>query len=145
MLPLLMLKLKVYKVSPYPGPAKYLDHMLVNFEQNRLIRHLQNLTIFPFLQKMVWHHFGRCFHDWNNRLMPDYWPWEEYYSGNSNKPCHEIFVHLVQYYTLSRDFGLRQIKLLLSNVAPPYIMLLDHGPGPLHIVWTKGSTLICPN
>ena len=35
---------------------------------------------------------------------------------------------------LSRDFGLRHIA---SVKCCPYIMLLDQGPGTLHIVWTK--------
>ena len=40
---------------------------------------------------------------------------------------------------VARDFGLRHIA---SVKCCPYIMLLDHGPEPLHIVWTKkGSNL----
>ena len=37
---------------------------------------------------------------------------------------------------LSRDFGLRHIAPVTCQVCP-YIMLMDHSPGKLHIVGTK--------
>ena len=52
---------------------KYLDHMLVKFEQNCMGRTIQNLE---FLQKngkafltKCWRHFGKRSRDWNNCLM----------------------------------------------------------------------------
>ena len=55
---------------------KYLDHMLVKFEQIRMVRTIQNLELFdkngkPFLWK-CWRHFERRFCDWNNCLMLSY-------------------------------------------------------------------------
>ena len=56
--------------------------------------------------------------------------------------CWEVFLYLGQY-SLSRDFGLRHIA---SVKCCPYNMLMDHGPGPLHVGrgQSKGSTLF-PN
>ena len=55
---------------------KYLDHMLVKFEQIRMVRTIQNFELFdkngkPFLTK-CWRHFERRFCDWNNCLMLSY-------------------------------------------------------------------------
>ena len=65
---------------------KYLVHMLVQFEQNRMVRIIQNFDLFFFLQKMVnpfWQSVdailedvfcdrNNCFCDWNNYLMLKY-------------------------------------------------------------------------
>ena len=55
---------------------QYLDHMLVKFEQIRMVRTIQNVGLFdkngkPFLTK-YWRHFERRFCDWNNCLMLSY-------------------------------------------------------------------------
>ena len=56
------------KVSPYI--IWYLDHMLVKFEQNRMVQSIQNFELFD--QKLFtiltkhWYHFGKRFCDWYN-------------------------------------------------------------------------------
>ena len=59
---------------------KYLNHILVKFEQNRIVQTTRNFELFdkkpgflkPFLTKL-WRHFGRRFCSWNNCLMLNYW------------------------------------------------------------------------
>ena len=64
--------------SLYTLVDKHLDHMLVEFEQNRMIQTTQNFDkkknsfLKPFLTKR-WRHFGRRFCNWNNWLMLNYW------------------------------------------------------------------------
>ena len=52
---------------------KYLDHMLMKFEQNHIVHTIQNFVLLDknglqFLTK-CWRHFGRRSCDWNNCLM----------------------------------------------------------------------------
>ena len=63
--------------SPHTVFDKYLDPILVKFEQNHTVRTIQNfvqnfdkklLTIFD----KCWRNFGRRFCDWNNCLMLKY-------------------------------------------------------------------------
>ena len=62
--------------SLYTVFDKYLDLMLVKFEQNRIVR---NKQIFGILTtngqqnlKKCWRHFTRCYFDINNCLVPIY-------------------------------------------------------------------------
>ena len=70
----------------------------------------------------------------NSRIYV-YTIWEENYSGIATSPVTES-LPISANTALSQDFGLRQIA---SVKCRPYIMLLDHGPGPgpSRIVWTK--------
>ena len=60
--------------------------------------------------------------------------WEEYYTaGIETSPVNKS-LFISPNTALSRDFGLRHIA---SVKCCPYIMLIDHGSGPLLIVWSK--------
>ena len=56
---------------------KYLDHLLMKFEQNRMVPTVQNIKMFD-KKKMVNHFWTNCWRHvrnfcvWNNYLMPNY-------------------------------------------------------------------------
>ena len=55
---------------------KYLDHMLVKFDQNRMVGTVQNFDLFDKKWLTIFDKglmpFWRCFFDWNNCLMLNY-------------------------------------------------------------------------
>ena len=65
-------------------------------------------------------------------------PGKKITTGIATSPVNECLA-ISANTAFSRDFRLRQIA---SVKCCPYIMLQDHGPWPLYIVWTKeGYTL----
>ena len=61
--------------------------------------------------------------------------WEEYNKRESKQALSiNKSLSISANTALSRYFGLRHIA---SVKCFPYILLMYHGPGPLHIVWTK--------
>ena len=71
MLPLLMLTFSLKSLNTIFD--KHLDHMLVKFKQNRMVRTLPNLELFDKKWlNCLWQSVERRFCNWKNSLMLNY-------------------------------------------------------------------------